>query len=194
MFWFCRMFQKKVKNTLKLTRKIFDKIFWKWWYWHNDSTGNCEPTKGSQLDPLSHTASTWVTLYTLCIRWFTHPPSENVNGNFNFRFKKGQYPTLLILIPLFWTSGDVCPHLCAFHLYAADSSDSPLVWHLLTSWWSVWQPSLFYPCTYTHTLALLGLECRIGCVVQCVQTSCWMSHAHSAHCKHIFKNCRKNKK
>ena len=56
------------------------------------------------------------------------------------------------LIPLFWTSGDICPGfqslggslacmLC--HLHAMNSWDSPLVWHLLTSWQPAWQPVMF---------------------------------------------------
>ena len=34
------------------------------------------------------------------------------------------------------------PHVCRLHsLYALESSDSPLVQHLLTSWWQTWQLS-----------------------------------------------------
>ena len=34
------------------------------------------------------------------------------------------------------------PLTCILHcLHAMESSDSPLVWHLLTSWWPGWQPS-----------------------------------------------------
>ena len=58
------------------------------------------------------------------------------------------------LIPLLWTSGDVCPGvqskggslacmLC--HLCATYSSNSPLVQHLLTSWRYTWQLNLFDP-------------------------------------------------
>ena len=54
------------------------------------------------------------------------------------------------LIPIFWTSGDIYPEcirsLRVFSPVCKDSSDSPLVQHLLTSWWSAWQPSLFDPC------------------------------------------------
>ena len=54
------------------------------------------------------------------------------------------------LLYLFWTSGDVClgfqarvdPHACMLHrLHATESSDSPLVWHLLTSWQPAWRQS-----------------------------------------------------
>ena len=59
------------------------------------------------------------------------------------------------LITLFWTSGDIYPGfqcqggsltclLC--HLHAMDSSDLPLVWHLLTSWQPAWQPVVFPTC------------------------------------------------
>ena len=56
------------------------------------------------------------------------------------------------LIPLFWTSGDVCPGVQSQGgplasvlscLHTTDSSDSPLVQHLLTVKMSAWQPSLF---------------------------------------------------
>ena len=51
-----------------------------------------------------------------------------------------------------------CCLYCRFHhLYVTDSSDSPLVWHLLTSWWPVWQPiSLFH--VLVHIKALVGPE------------------------------------
>ena len=61
------------------------------------------------------------------------------------------------LTPLFWTSGDVCPGFLSIQtrvdslirvlhrLHAMDSSDSPLVQHLLTSLWPAWQPSHFDP-------------------------------------------------
>ena len=57
------------------------------------------------------------------------------------------------LIPQFRTSGDVCPgfqsqggyHLHTF-LSVRYSSDSPLVWHLPTSWWPAWWPIAFPTC------------------------------------------------
>ena len=65
--------------------------------------------------------------------------------------------------PLFWTSGDVSPgfqinvgspHVQACHLHAMDLSYSPLVWHLPTSWWPVWQliplPTYFICHTSKH--------------------------------------------
>ena len=43
--------------------------------------------------------------------------------------------------------------LCCLH--TMDSSDSPLVQHLLTSWWLVWQPSCFiYVLAYNHWWSL----------------------------------------
>ena len=71
------------------------------------------------------------------------------------------------LIPLFWIPGDIFPGFKArvdaractpCHLHATDSSDSPLVWHLLTSQWLVWQLSHFDP--HTCVQALVGLESR----------------------------------
>ena len=64
------------------------------------------------------------------------------------------------LIPLFWILGDVCSWFqrqgesFAYMLpclNALDSSDSSLVWHLLTSWWPALHRSLFLPCANTHT-------------------------------------------
>ena len=63
------------------------------------------------------------------------------------------------LIPFLWTCGDICTGvkaredalvgmLCCLH--AIDSSDSPLMWHLLTSWQPAWQAS-HYQSTYLHT-------------------------------------------
>ena len=50
----------------------------------------------------------------------------------------------------------VDPLTCMFrHLRATESSNSPLVRHLLTSWWPAWQPSCSNPCTVQ---ALVGLE------------------------------------
>ena len=58
--------------------------------------------------------------------------------------------------PIFWTSGEFCPGFqsqsgslaCMLRrLRAGDSTDSPLVQHLLTSWWPVLQPSFWS--TYT---------------------------------------------
>ena len=45
------------------------------------------------------------------------------------------------LIPLFRTSGDICPEFQS--MYAIHSSDSPLVWHLLASWQSAGQTNFF---------------------------------------------------
>ena len=67
------------------------------------------------------------------------------------------------LIPLFWTSGNVLPRLqgqigcqaCMLYcLCVRDSSDLPLVQHLLVSWWPALHPSLVdlhtYVCIQKH--------------------------------------------
>ena len=45
------------------------------------------------------------------------------------------------------------------HLCAIGSSDTPLVWHLLTSWYPAWWLSYFDP--HTCIQVLVGLESRI---------------------------------
>ena len=66
------------------------------------------------------------------------------------------------LIPLFWiflwrlswvSKPGWIPRLQNIlpRLHATDSSNSPLVWHLLTSWWTTLQPSLNDPRTCTRT-------------------------------------------
>ena len=65
------------------------------------------------------------------------------------------------LIALFWTSGVVIvlqgqggsPAFVLSYLCAVDSIPpiSPLVHHLLTSWWPALQSSIFDPCTGKHT-------------------------------------------
>ena len=61
------------------------------------------------------------------------------------------------LVPLFWLlvtfaldfKSRVDPLTCVlFCLISMDSSDSPLVQDLLTSRWSAWQPSPFYPLAF----------------------------------------------
>ena len=52
----------------------------------------------------------------------------------------------------------VDPLVCVFHCLHA-SSDSHLVWHLLTCWQPAWQPSYSHPLTYEQ--ALVGHETRI---------------------------------
>ena len=49
-------------------------------------------------------------------------------------------------------------------LITMDSPDSPLVWHLLTSWWPAWQLSLFDSHTCTCRQTLVGPEYGIECV------------------------------
>ena len=87
------------------------------------------------------------------------------------------------LIPLFWSSGDISSrfpsqsgqpysHLAeAYVLHVL--WDSPLVWHLPTSWWPAWQLS----CSLPHTCkqALVGLKTRIYCAVDECSTEWAMS-------------------
>ena len=73
--------------------------------------------------------------------------------NYSFYFVRTSVLSVGRLIPLLWTSGDSC---CGFQsqgwtltcmlpvLHAMYSSDSPLVRHLLTSWWPAWQLSLVF--------------------------------------------------
>ena len=87
-------------------------------------------------------------------------------------------PFLGWLKPLFLSSGDVCPgfqsqgappHLHVCHPHATESSDSPLVWHLLKSW----QPALQLSHSHPHTCkqVLVGLETRIYCA--CCRLPLW---------------------
>ena len=77
--------------------------------------------------------------------------------------------------PLFWTFGDVYPGFqshggcltCVFcHLHTVDSSDSPLVRHLLTSLQPAMQRILFYPHTWlqktitNHILLFISISFR----------------------------------
>ena len=72
------------------------------------------------------------------------------------------------LIPLFSTFGYACPGfqsqdgalICELPcLHAMDSSDSPLVRHLLTSWWLAWQPSPFF----THSRLTCSMDRHEWC-------------------------------
>ena len=69
-------------------------------------------------------------------------------------------------IPLFWTSGDVSPGFqtqggslaCVLpRLCTMNSWDSPLVWHLLTSWWPAWQLVAFPTCYICSTGRMPGI-------------------------------------
>ena len=83
----------------------------------------------------------------------------------SFLFLEGKSFLLGHWYPCFWTSGDVYPGfearietlICLLHyLHAMNSPHSYLMWHLLTSWWPVWQPSHFDP--HTCIQALVGLD------------------------------------
>ena len=83
----------------------------------------------------------------------------------------------------------VDPLVCVFHCLHV-SSDSPLVWHLLTSWQPAWQPSCSQPLTYEQ--ALVGHETRIyhACCC-CSQCETWqmlykLSYTGSAFFLKIF--------
>ena len=57
----------------------------------------------------------------------------------------------------------ILPCLCAM-----DFLDSPLVWHLLTSWQPAWQPRLFWlTYLYMYSQVLVGLEPRFEFAAQC---------------------------
>ena len=67
------------------------------------------------------------------------------------------------LIPFFWTSGNICPGfqsqdesfvVMLNHLHPMSSTDSPLVQHLLTSWWPVWK--------LLHIYKQVGLKSRMA--------------------------------
>ena len=88
-----------------------------------------------------------------------------------------------LLIPPFWTSGDVCPEFqnqggslacLLYHLHAMDSTDSPLVQHLLTSWLPISQQNLFDLCSCTHIQVFVGIEPGNKCETQ------YLSHVGSA--------------
>ena len=88
------------------------------------------PTSGPTLDisipAPSLNIPTWLT-----------PVLVTSNGD-HWRPVEDIGPFMGLLILLFWTFGDVCPGFqsqCGFpFLRATDSSDSPLVQHLLSSW------------------------------------------------------------
>ena len=84
-----------------------------------------------------------------------------------------------LLILLFWTSDDICsgfqsqggPLLCAFSLVL--SSDSPLLWHLLVSWWPAWQPNLFHPRTSRSCILCLAYVHTCLCTMH---SPPWVQH------------------
>ena len=79
------------------------------------------------------------------------------------------------LIPLFWTSGSISsgfqihqsrqPYSCLVGAYMLHvPQDSPLVWHLPTSWWPVWQPSYSLPCSQALVWLQFFLKSQLmGC-------------------------------
>ena len=63
------------------------------------------------------------------------------------------YPCFALLVVNIWPEFQIQGWSIArflFHLPAIDSSDAPLVWHLLASWWSTWQLKFFDQCTCKH--------------------------------------------
>ena len=85
---------------------------------------------------------------------------------FNLNFWRTQVLFVGTLIPLFWTSGDVSSGFQSqsgqSYLHLAEAYvlhipwDSPLVWHLPTSWWPACQLRWSLPHTYGH--AWVGLK------------------------------------
>ena len=78
------------------------------------------------------------------------------------------------LIPLFWTSGNVCPGFQSQggslacmqpYLCTRDSTESPLVQHLPTSWWPAWQPVGFPTCYICSRGRMLGFDRETSCTV-----------------------------
>ena len=91
---------------------------------------------------LGHMKTSWCLFYWCTEKLF-----------FSLNFWRTHVLLMGPLIPRFCTSGDVCPrfqnqggsNLYAF-LPASYSSDSPLVWHLLTAWQLAWRPVTFPTC------------------------------------------------
>ena len=69
-------------------------------------------------------------------------------------------------------------------LCAVDSSDSPLVQHLLTFWWSVLHPSLFYPCTCAQTSIVGTRSWDQKCGIMCTLTV-WATRLESISIKEM---------
>ena len=74
---------------------------------------------------------------------------------------------LLTSVPVFQSKSG--PLTCMHHrMCMMDSSYSPLVWHLLTSWWPAWKPSLYFPLTFSSSGDTQ--TCAIVCDWQAVDT------------------------
>ena len=91
-------------------------------------------------------------------RVLSYPHTNNCLNYFSF-FKKNWRTLVLFvepLIPVAWALP---------HMHEMDSSDSPLVQHLLTSWWPVLQLNLLNLRTCTlYIQELVGLEPGIECL------------------------------
>ena len=84
---------------------------------------------------------------------------------------------------LFWNSGDICLGFkvrvdlfaCMLHyLHAMDFSDSPLVQHLLTCWWTGYCRGILIH-VLAHIKTLVGLEPGIDHAVASVWQGWWVS-------------------
>ena len=69
-------------------------------------------------------------------------------------------------------SGQPCLHFAEAYVLHVNW-DSPLVWHLPTSWQPTWQPSESFPCTCEQ--ALVGLKSEIYCATDECSTNCTVS-------------------
>ena len=93
------------------------------------------------------------------------------------------------LIPLFWTSGDFCPEFQSHGgyptyvlrcLHAMDSSDPPLVRHLLTSWRPVWQPRSLIHNRVSTTHSHFTANCCLN-VQKCALEVCIVNFGINSH-------------
>ena len=119
-------------------------------------------------------AKKYSKIYTKCVDWITCECQNRIifYGGSEWFFKKiledqsFLWATDTPVLGFWWClpgplgfKASVVPLACVlYHLCAMESSDSPLVQHLLTCWWSAWQLSHSDP--HTCEQALVGLESR----------------------------------
>ena len=149
----CTIFLTQITNVFKIGRinKSFDVTLVLSFHWSRDDLLN-----NFQWNTTSFRTSDIWHFACLTLTFLVLKTWEDIS------------PFLGWLKPLFLSSGDVCPgfqsqgalpHLHVCHPHATESSDSPLVWHLLKSW----QPALQLSHSHPHTCkqVLVGLETRI---------------------------------
>ena len=148
-------------NICIFSKKILFFIhFYHWKHRNNESTRHHKQS-------LDKTSAQNVKFTLILIPWYFYFPLEHFNNLNTSSFNFWRTSILFVgpLIPLFWTSGVICPGfqsqgrflacmLC--HLHATVSSDSPLAWHLLISWQPAWQ--LSYSDPHTCKQKLVGLK------------------------------------